>query len=129
RVGYAQLYSAALSGHEPSPIIASAAHASFDAQPSFAATFAEVEVDVETGLVTVLRLLSAVDCGRVVNPRLAEVQVEGGALQGLGAALYEGLSYDASGRAAARSFGQARIAATVDAPELAVILVPTDHAS
>jgi xanthine dehydrogenase YagR molybdenum-binding subunit len=56
---------------------------------AFGAQFAEVEVDVETGHVRVLRIVAAHDSGRIVNPRLAESQLEGGILQGLGFALFE----------------------------------------
>lgn len=56
---------------------------------AFAAQFAEVEVDVETGLVRVLHITSAHDSGRIINPTLAESQLEGGIIQGLGYALFE----------------------------------------
>ncbi|HEU4994754.1 MAG TPA: xanthine dehydrogenase family protein molybdopterin-binding subunit [Gemmatimonadaceae bacterium] len=56
---------------------------------AFGAQFAEVEVDVETGHVRVIRLVAAHDSGRIINPRLAESQLEGGMLQGLGFALFE----------------------------------------
>jgi xanthine dehydrogenase YagR molybdenum-binding subunit len=50
---------------------------------------AEVEVDVETGEVTVLRVVAAHDCGRIINPLLVESQVIGGVTQGIGFALSE----------------------------------------
>jgi xanthine dehydrogenase YagR molybdenum-binding subunit len=56
---------------------------------AFGAQFAEVEVDTETGRVRVLRIVSAHDSGRIVNPTLAESQLEGGIIQGLGYALFE----------------------------------------
>lgn len=56
---------------------------------NFAAEAAEVEVDPRTGAVTVIELAAAVDCGTVLNPPLAEGQVEGGIAQGLGMALTE----------------------------------------
>ena len=56
---------------------------------AFAAQFAEVSVDMETGHVKVLRFVSAHDSGRIVNPTLAESQLEGGIIQGLGYALFE----------------------------------------
>ncbi|MEX2152176.1 MAG: molybdopterin cofactor-binding domain-containing protein [Gemmatimonadaceae bacterium] len=59
------------------------------AMSAFGAQFAEVEVDVETGRVRVLRLVAAHDSGRIINPRLAESQLEGGILQGIGFALFE----------------------------------------
>lgn len=56
---------------------------------SFATHVAEVEVDLETGQVNVLRLVAAHDAGRVINPLGAEGQIEGGMVQGLGQALME----------------------------------------
>jgi xanthine dehydrogenase YagR molybdenum-binding subunit len=56
---------------------------------AFGAQFAEVEVDVETGRVRVLRLVAAHDSGRVINPKLAQSQLEGGIIQGIGFALFE----------------------------------------
>jgi xanthine dehydrogenase YagR molybdenum-binding subunit len=56
---------------------------------TFAAQFAEVEVDVETGKVRVLRIVSAHDSGRIINKMLAEGQVAGGVVQALGYALLE----------------------------------------
>ena len=56
---------------------------------AFAAQFAEVEVDMDTGHVRVLRITSAHDSGRIINPTLAESQLEGGIIQGLGFALFE----------------------------------------
>jgi xanthine dehydrogenase YagR molybdenum-binding subunit len=62
---------------------------------AFAAQFAEVEGDVETGQVRVLRIVSAHDSGRIINPTLATSQVEGGVIQGLGYALFEERIIDA----------------------------------
>jgi CO/xanthine dehydrogenase Mo-binding subunit len=56
---------------------------------TFGAQCAEVEVDIATGEVTVLRVVAAADCGRVVNPKLVESQMIGGVTQGLGFALTE----------------------------------------
>lgn len=57
------------------------------------ATACEVEVDVETGHVTVLNLCCAADVGQMINPVLATGQVEGAAMQGLGAAFHEEMIY------------------------------------
>lgn len=59
------------------------------------AQFAEVEVDVETGAVRVVRIVAVHDAGRIVNPTLAESQLEGGIIQGLGYALFEERALDA----------------------------------
>lgn len=53
------------------------------------AQFAEVEVDIETGVVRVVKIVAVHDAGRIVNPTLAESQLEGGIIQGLGFALFE----------------------------------------
>jgi CO/xanthine dehydrogenase Mo-binding subunit len=62
---------------------------------AFAAQFAEVEVDVETGHVRVLQITSAHDSGRIINPTLAESQLQGGIIMGLGYALFEERVLDA----------------------------------
>ena len=62
---------------------------------AFAAQFAEVEVDLETGHVRVLQITSAHDSGRIVNPTLAESQLEGGIIMGLGYTLFEERVLDA----------------------------------
>jgi xanthine dehydrogenase YagR molybdenum-binding subunit len=56
---------------------------------TFGAQFAEVEVDIGTGQVRVLRIVAAHDCGRIVNPLTFSSQIEGGIIQGLGFALIE----------------------------------------
>jgi len=53
------------------------------------ATVADVEVDVETGVADVVDLYAVVDCGKAINPRLVDAQVEGGAIQAIGWALRE----------------------------------------
>ncbi len=58
---------------------------------AYGATIAEVEVDTETGEVKVLKLVSAYDCGKAINPLLVEGQIDGGAAGGLGSALLEEL--------------------------------------
>jgi xanthine dehydrogenase YagR molybdenum-binding subunit len=63
---------------------------------AFAAQFAEVEVNVETGHVRVLHITSAHDSGRIINPTLAESQLEGGIIMGMGYALFEERVLDAS---------------------------------
>lgn len=124
-VTYAQVCLSSLYQKDQFQIMATASHMSFDSPPPFAAVFAEVEVDTETGLVRVLKLVEAVDCGQVVNPQMAEGQVEGAAVQSLGYALYERMPSDAAGRMQFRSFRDYTIATATDVPEIVTILVPT----
>lgn len=63
---------------------------------AFGAHFVEVEVDVETGCIRVVRIVAAHDSGRIINPTLAESQLEGAVLQGLGYALFEERVMDAA---------------------------------
>jgi carbon-monoxide dehydrogenase large subunit len=65
---------------------------------SYAVHAAIVEVDIETGRVNLEGYAIAHDCGVVVNPMLVEGQIVGGAVQGIGGALYERLAYDSSGQ-------------------------------
>jgi putative selenate reductase molybdopterin-binding subunit len=124
-VSYEQVCLSSLYQKDQFQIMATASHMSYDSPPPFAAVFVEVEVDVETGLVRVLRIVEAVDCGQVVNPQMAEGQVEGAALQSLGYALYERMPFDAAGRMSFRTFRDYTLATAGDAPELTTILVPT----
>lgn len=57
-----------------------------------------VEVDVDTGFVTVERMYVVEDCGTVINPGIVDGQIRGGAMQGIGAALFERLVYDNEGQ-------------------------------
>ncbi len=70
--------------------------------PPFAAQFAEVTVDMQTGQVRVDRLVMAVDSGIIVNPLTASGQIEGGMTQALGYAVCEEMRYDETGRAIER---------------------------
>ena len=84
---------------------------------SFGAQFAEVEVDADTGVVRVLRIVAAHDAGRIINPLLAESQLEGGILQGLGFALFEERRLDpATGRPLNASMHEYRIPTLADVP-------------
>jgi putative selenate reductase molybdopterin-binding subunit len=124
-VTYEQVCLSSLYQKDQFQIMATASHMSYDSPPPFAAVFAEVEVDTETGLVRVLKVVEAVDCGQVVNPQMAEGQVEGAAMQSVGYALYERMPFDAAGRMQFRSFRDYTIAAATDVPEIVTILIPT----
>ena len=87
---------AALFGQQGTAVEASVMPGSADyIVNSFGAHFAEVEVDTETGQVSVLRYVAAHDSGRILNPQLAANQVEGGVSQMLGFALSEQMLTDA----------------------------------
>jgi probable selenate reductase molybdenum-binding subunit len=93
--------------------------------PPFAAHFAEVEVDMETGKTTVIKYVAAVDCGTAINPKLAEGQTEGAVLNGISYALTEEYIFNAKGKMVNDSFLHYRIFSMRDKPELVTILVPS----
>jgi putative selenate reductase molybdopterin-binding subunit len=106
-------------------IMATASHMSTESPPPFAAQYAEVTVDTETGQVTVDRLLMAVDCGIAINPITASGQVEGGMVQALGYAHCEEMTYDELGVLQATDFGRYHLYRANEMPELDVIFVET----
>ncbi|MCY4060760.1 MAG: xanthine dehydrogenase family protein molybdopterin-binding subunit [Chloroflexi bacterium] len=80
------------------PIHGSGSQAVTDRAPSFCAQIAEVEVDEETGEVNLLNLAVVQEVGRAINPLTVEGQMQGGAVQGVGWALYEEMRYDDDGQ-------------------------------
>ena len=93
--------------------------------PPFAAQFAEVTVDIETGQVVVDHLVMAVDGGVIVNPVTASGQIEGGMTQALGYAVSEEMRYDEQGRARERDFRDYHIFEADEMPQLDTIFVET----
>ena len=110
-------------------IQAQASFSGMESPPPFMAQFAEVDVDVETGRVRVARFVSAGDCGRPINPALAEGQVEGAVLNGISFALGEEYLYDGKGRMTNNSFWDYRIPGMGDVPVLKTILVDSEEPS
>jgi len=106
-------------------IMADASYVSPESPPPYAAQFAEVEVDIETGQVTVNRLVMAVDCGVPINPVTAAGQVEGGMVQALGYGHCEEMAYDEDGRMVNPEFGPYKIYRSDEMPDVEAILVQT----
>lgn len=91
--------------------------------PSVAAHLSHVRVDRETGEVTLLRHVVAQDVGRALNPALVEGQMRGGAVQGMGWALYEELAHDEDGRLLTGSFLDYAIPTAEHVPEIETLIV------
>jgi putative selenate reductase molybdopterin-binding subunit len=106
-------------------IMSTASHMSMISPPPFGAQFAEVEVDTETGGVTVKSLVMAVDCGTPINPQGATGQIEGGLVQALGYAVSEAMVYDDKGAIQTRRLGDYRIFQADEVPDIQAILVPS----
>ncbi len=108
-----------VNGHH-SQLIGTGSFCGTTSPPPFVAGFAEVEVDTETGKVTLCDLVGVVDCGTVVNKALALVQAEGGFAQGAGMALYENPQTAPSGRMLTDSFMDYKIPARPDLPQIRI---------
>ena len=84
------------------------------------ATIAVVRVDPDTGVVTVLRLMSVHDAGVLVNPMLVDANLHGSFAQALGGALYEHLVYDESGQLQTATFMDYTLPTAVDVPSFQI---------
>jgi putative selenate reductase molybdopterin-binding subunit len=115
----------ALHHEDQEQIMAVASYKSPSSPPPFAAQFAEVTVDIETGQVVVDRLVMAVDSGVIVNPITASGQIEGGMTQALGYAVCEEMRYDARGAAIERDLRDYHIFQAHEMPELETIFIET----
>ena len=96
------------------PLSASEAFSSPVSPPPFMVGMAEVEIDKETGVLELIDYVAVVDCGTVINPNLARVQVEGGIAQGIGMALYEDIVYSEKGKNFSNSLMQYKIPTRLD---------------
>ena len=88
----------------------------------YATQIAEVEVDTETGEISVLKFVAVHDCGRAINPMLLEGQIEGGIMQGLGYAFMEELVEDKiNGSLINNSFRDYHLPTSMDLPEHTIV--------
>ncbi len=83
---------------------------------TYGAHAVEVEVDTQTGEIEILHIASALDAGKVLNPKLCHGQVVGGVVQGLGSALWEGFVFDEKGRFLNPAFVDYKIPTAKDIP-------------
>lgn len=107
------------------PIIATENHTSPNSPPPFMAGAAEIDLDPETGKVTLVEYDAVVDCGTPLNPNLARVQTEGGIVQGIGMALTETVRYNPDGSLIERNFLQYKIPTRQDICPIHVEFAPS----
>jgi len=93
------------------------------ADPGFATHVVDVEVDVELGIVRVLRYTAAQDVGRALHPSYVEGQIQGGVVQGIGWALSEEYLYDKQGRLDNASFLDYRMPVCSDVPMIEPVML------
>ena len=94
-----------------------------EATLTFAVQGVEVEVDIETGKVKVLRCVQAIDIGKAINPKICEGQATGGIAMGIGYALIEELLFDEQGRIINPKLREYRIPTAADMPPMEVFLI------
>jgi aerobic carbon-monoxide dehydrogenase large subunit len=92
---------------------------------AFSAHVAVVEVDPDTGEVTIARYVAVHDCGHIINPLLVRGQVHGGIVQGLGQALWEGMAYSPEGQPLTGSLLDYAVPGAVGLPPLITDTVET----
>lgn len=105
-------------------------HAAINAQgagPGFGSHICDVEVDTETGRVSVVRYTAVQDAGRAIHPAYVEGQIQGGVAQGIGWALNEAYLYDKDGRLENPGFLDYRIPVCSDLPMIDTVIVEVDN--
>ena len=110
------------------PTVPLEAHGHFDGTPrsvAFNVHGFRVAVRPETGELRILHSVQAADAGRVINPMQCRGQIEGGVAQALGAALYEGVRLDDTGRVASRTLRTYHIPTFADVPATEVLFADT----
>jgi len=105
------------------PIGAAAAANPGAVAPGYTTQFCDVEVDPETGKVTVLRYVAAQDVGRAIHAAYCEGQIQGGVVQGIGWALNEEYIYDAKGRMENPGFLDYRVPVASDLPMIEAVMI------
>jgi CO/xanthine dehydrogenase Mo-binding subunit len=110
-------------GKTGGPIIGNAAINATGAGPSLATHLVDVEVDPETGKVTILRYTAIQDAGKAIHPAYVEGQMQGGAVQGIGWALNEEYIYDDKGHLLNPGFLDYRIPVCSDVPMIDTVIV------
>lgn len=107
------------------PMVSTATNTCPNSPPPFMVGAAEIDLDPETGKVTLVDYAAVVDCGTPLNPNLARVQTEGGIVQGIGMALTETVRYEPNGRLIESNFLQYKIPARTDICPIRVEFAPS----
>ena len=120
-IGYESVYGDETREH----ILGQGTHSTDESPPPFAAQFADVTVDEETGEFEVNKLAVAVDCGVAINPGMAEGQVEGANHMSYEMATNEGITFDDQGRAEVADYDDYEFPTAAASPPIESILVET----
>ena len=127
RISYEEICTKAFYTEEQQQIMAEASHMSYNSPAPYNATFADVSVDTETGIVRVNKIVSVTDAGQVINPQMSEGQVEGAIPQSLGMALSEFMIFDEKGAPINTNFNNYHIYTAIDMPEIIAKFVKSNE--
>jgi putative selenate reductase molybdopterin-binding subunit len=114
-------------GDTKQQIVESDSFLTLECPPPFVACVAEVEVDLDTGMVKLVDISSAIDLGRVINPTLAEGQIMGSVSMAAGYALSEEMRFSEDGRMTNASLMDYKVPTSLDLPDIKAIIVETDE--
>jgi putative selenate reductase molybdopterin-binding subunit len=114
-------------GPHKEQIVESSSFLTMVCPPPFCACFAQIDVDLDTGMIKVVDIASAVDVGRAINPMLAEGQIIGSVAQGIGYALSEEMIFNDRGRNLNASLKDYKVPASTDLPDIKGLIVETDE--
>lgn len=109
--------------HEQKQLTATASYVGHKSPPPFMAGLCEVEVDLQTGEYDITHYVSIVDCGTPLNIKLAQGQIEGAIVQGIGMAKFEDVKYTKKGHLISNSFVNYRIPCAKDIKKLTTVFV------
>lgn len=115
--------------HEQKQLTTTASYVGHKSPPPFMAGLCEVEVDMETGEYDVTHYVSVVDCGTPLNIKLAQGQIEGAIVQGIGMAKFEDVKYTKKGHLISNSFVNYRIPTAKDIQKMTTIFVDSYETS
>ncbi len=122
-------YFAAYKSFEKIHICESASYNSLNCPPAFAAHFADIEVDTETGEIKILNFVASHDVGRAINPDLVSAQIEGAIAQGIGYTLTEDMIYDEHLKMLNNSFTDYKVPRSSDMCPMEIIIVEANEPS
>ena len=104
------------------PVLSATSYAAPSGPPHASGTsIAEVEVDIGTGDVRILRYSVAHDCGRMINPMIVDGQIVGGAVHGIGNALFEEMIYDEAGQPQTMNYGEYLLPLASEMPHIDIV--------
>jgi len=122
QIGFGRLAALSQSVYE-NEIIALETYSNVSNPGAYAAHFAEVEVDTQTGLVRVVDYLASHDVGKAINRGMVEAQIQGGVQMGIGYALTEEIKTDAAGNPKSTNFSSYHLINAPDMPDVKTLIL------